>query len=498
MAGAPARLTSPSPMSLSNLVIAGQSATFWLGWAWTISSIVVTTWIILQRRAPVSTLAWIIAVNLLPVVGLVVYAWLGPQRVTRRRLKRWHTQAQLMSQQDLRTLRADRPEPPLWAVQHARLIEASCGLPICSAHGVEILPSGGATLQALLAEITAARNHVHLEYYIFEPDQTGQAVLQALTTRAAEGIAVRLLVDAIGSSRLLARRHRPLLDALRQVGGEVAVFHRTRLDRLRPLVNLRTHRKIAVIDGRVGLLGGINITDAENEGVRPLDAYRDTHLLLRGGAVRWLQYVFLQDWYYASGKKLEHDGQLLPVAEPTGQIPVQIVASGPDSDGEAIHRAMIDAINLSLHRVWLATPYFVPTEPALVALANAALRGVQVKLIVPEQSDSRIVTAAARSYYRELQDAGVLIFEYQGRMFHPKTLVVDSLYGMVGSANFDNRSFRLNFEVAAVLYDRKLNEQLAAMFEADLSHCQRVPRKRRSPPQQQLFEAVARLGSPLL
>lgn len=485
-------------MSLSALTLGGHPWTFWLGWSWTLSSVVLTTWIIWQRRAPVSTLAWIIVLNLLPVVGLVVYAYLGPKRVTRQRLKRWHTQATLMSQRDLRTLRADRPEPPLWAVQHARLIEVTCGLPICSAHGVELLASGGVTLDALLREIAGARNHIHLEYYIFEPDQTGRAVLQAITTRAAQGVTVRLLVDAIGSLRLLSLRQRPLLDALRQAGGQVAVFHRARFDRLRPLVNLRTHRKIAIVDGRVGLVGGINITDAENEYVHPEGAYRDTHLLLRGGAVRWLQYVFLQDWYYASGSKLEHDHHVLPPGEPAGHIPVQIVASGPDSDGEAIHRAMIDALGLALERVWLSTPYFVPTEPAITALTNAALRGVQVKLIVPEQSDSRIVTAAARSYYQELQDAGVLVFEYQGRMFHPKTLVMDNTYSMIGSANFDNRSFRLNFEVAAVLYDSDINRQLASLFEADLSHCRLVPRRRRVAPHHQLFEAVARLGSPLL
>ena len=483
---------------MSALTVAGHPWTFWLGWAWSVSSVIVTTWIVMQRRAPQSTLAWIIVVNLLPVIGLPVYAYFGPQRITRQRLKRWHTQASLMSQRDLQTLRAHRPEPPLWAVQHARLIEASCGLPICSAYGIELLVSGGAKLQALLREIAAARNHIHLEYYIFEPDHSGGAVLDALAARAREGIAVRLLVDAIGSGRLLSRRHRHVLDPLVQAGGELAVFHRARIDLLRPLVNLRTHRKIAVIDGRVGLVGGINVTDDENEQVRPQDAYRDTHLLLRGSAVRWLQYVFLQDWYYASGRQPAHDGHTLPRGEPPGQLPVQIVASGPDNDGEAIHRAMLDALSLANERVWLSTPYFVPTEPAITALTNAALRGVQVKLIVPERSDSRIVTAAARSYYKELQDAGVLVFEYRGRMFHPKTLLMDSLYSMVGSANFDNRSFRLNFEVAAVLYDRALNQQLADLFEADLSHCRLVPRDRRTPVHQQFFEAVARLGSPLL
>ena len=288
-----------------------------------------------------------------------------------------------------------------------------------------------------------------------------------------------------------------MLTTLLDAGGEYAVFHPTRLDRLRPLVNLRTHRKIVVVDGHVGLMGGINVTDDENEHIRPHDAYRDTHLLLRGGAVRWLQYLFLQDWQYANGKPPRGEQSLLPDVAPGG-LPVQIVASGPDTDGEAIHRAMIDALNMARERIWLATPYFVPTEPALLALVNAALRGVQVKLIVPQRSDSRIVTAAARSYYKELQDAGALVFEYSGRMFHAKTLLVDEHYGMVGSANFDNRSFRLNFEVAAAVYDRTFNTQLADMFEADLSECKLVPTHRRPPALQYVFEAVARLGSPLL
>jgi cardiolipin synthase len=338
---------------------------------------------------------------------------------------------------------------------------------------------------------------VHLEFYIFEPDQTGQLLLRALADRARAGVQVRLLVDAIGSARLLWWRHRALLAELRASGVALAVFHPTRIDRLRPLVNLRTHRKIVVIDGGTGFVGGINITDDENERLHPERAYRDTHLLIRGGAVRWLQYLFLQNWRYAEGAPPAPSAELLP-HEPPGSLPVQIVASGPDSDAEAIHRAMIDALNLARQRIWLATPFFVPTEAALMALTNAALRGVQVKLIVPERSDSRIVSAAARSYFQELQVAGVLVFEYQSRMLHAKTLLIDDHYGMVGSANFDNRSLRLNFEVAAVVIGREFNQQLADMFSADLSHCRPAPELRHTPLPQRLFEAVARLASPLL
>ena len=484
-------------MSLSGLSIAGHAWTFWLGWGWTAYSVALTVWIVIQRRSPVSTLAWIMAVNLMPVLGFFIYTYLGPRRIKRQRLLRWHRKASAMSRLDRDALGAEQANVPLWARQHAELIERACELPLSSARAIELLSGGGATLEALLREIESAQHHIHLEYYIFEPDQTGARLLQALAARARAGIRVRLLVDAIGSSRLLSRHYRPMLEDLRAAGGQFAVFHPTRLDRLRPLVNLRTHRKIAVIDGRVGFIGGVNVTDDENEHLRPERAYRDTHLLIRGGVVRWLQYVFLQDWRYAEGREPEQNEDLFP-QEPPGHLAVQIAASGPDSDTEAIHRAMIDALNLARERIWLATPYFVPTDEALLALTNAALRGVQVKLIVPEHSDSRIVTAAARSYYRELQDAGVLVMEYRGRMFHAKTLVVDDLYGAVGSANFDNRSFRLNFEVAAVVLNRDFNQQLAAMFEADLSHCHKAPNDRKTPPYQRLFEAAARLASPLL
>ncbi|HNJ45572.1 MAG TPA: PLDc N-terminal domain-containing protein, partial [Ottowia sp.] len=186
-------------MHLTDPMLLGHPWTFWLGWAWTLSSVVLTTWIVLQRRAPVSTLAWIMVLNLMPVLGLVVYHYFGPRRVRRQRLKRWHQKAVLMSQTDLAALGAGQPPAPLWARQHTRLIQAACGIAPSSAHRVELLASGGATLEALLREVTQARRHIHLEYYIFEPDHTGTRLLQALTERARAGVQVRLLVDAIGS-----------------------------------------------------------------------------------------------------------------------------------------------------------------------------------------------------------------------------------------------------------------------------------------------------------
>ena len=288
---------------------------------------------------------------------------------------------------------------------------------------------------------------------------------------------------------------------LHEAGVKVALFHDTKIGRrLRPVTNYRTHRKIVVCDGRVGFTGGVNITDEEDKRTNP-DAYHDVHLRIEGSAVRWLQTTFLEDWTYATGEDPrgmdDTMAAMLPQLE-AGDIPVQIVTSGPDNALEAIHRMHVEAIHSATHRAWLTTPYFVPGEPALMALTSAALRGVDVRLLVPRRSDSAIVSAAARSYFDELIAAGVKVWEYKARMLHSKTLVVDDHCAMIGTANFDNRSFRLNFEVCAVVYGPELARPLAAQFETDLHSSGAVRAHRPQNFWRRLGDAVARLFSPLL
>jgi cardiolipin synthase len=305
---------------------------------------------------------------------------------------------------------------------------------------------------------------------------------------------VRLLVDAVGSSKTPRKFFAPLVEA----GGLVAWFHPMRLGRFwrRPWLNLRTHRKIAVIDGHIAYTGGINVTDEEDESLRP-DAYRDLHLRLEGRIARSLQVLFVEDWAYAT----EHPPILPPAPEETepGSYAVQAIASGPDSDLEAIHRMFVSAIHSAQRRVWLTTPYFVPGEAALMALTSAALGGLDVRLLVPKVSDSRIVTLAARSYFDQLLGAGVRVYEYGPRMLHSKALLVDDHLVSIGSANFDYRSFRLNFEVAVVCHDARLAGELERVIEGDLGHSPRVREDRPRPLWTvRLPEAVARLLSPLL
>ena len=459
---------------------------------------VLSVWIVMQKRAPLSTMSWILSLALLPFAGFLIYYFLGPQRLKKQRLKRLRSRAIAQSPSDAARLReAEKTAPPALR-QLAALGTASCGSPVSSVASADLLSGGARTFDAIFEAVRKARDHVHLEYYIFETDKIGTALRDLLIERAKQGVTVRLLLDALGSKSV----GRKFMAPMHEAGIHVALFHDTRIGRrLRPVINYRTHRKIVVCDGRIGFTGGVNITDEEDRRTRP-DAYHDVHLRLEGSAVRWLQTTFLEDWSYATGESVrqmvdESIDRMMPRLD-TGGIAAQIVTSGPDSPLEAIHRMHVAAIHSADQRAWLTTPYFVPGEPALMALTSAALRGVDVRLLVPRRSDSAVVSAAARSYYDELIAAGVKIWEYKARMLHSKTLVVDDQCAMVGTANFDNRSFRLNFEVMAVVYGPALALQLSDQFETDLRSSSPVRPNRKQSFPRRLGDSVARLFSPLL
>ncbi|MEP6632809.1 MAG: cardiolipin synthase [Luteimonas sp.] len=445
-------------------------------------------WIVLQKREPVATLSWLISLALLPYLGFLIYHVFGPQKIKRQRLRRARTRVGLPTTED----HADGSD----VVELGNLAQATTGLPPSTARDVRLLVDGAATYDALIADIAQARHHVHLEYYIYCPDESGRAVRDALVERARSGIKVRLLLDAVGSSKA---RHffKPLLE----VGGELAWFHPLRLGHIwqRPWLNLRTHRKIVVIDGRVAYTGGINITDEENERLRP-DAYRDLHLRVEGDVVRALQLVFVEDWAYATESRdfISEVARAMPAAQP-GTVAAQVLTSGPDSSWEAIHRLHVSSIHAARHRVWLTTPYFVPGEAAMMALTSSALGGLDVRLLVPKMSDSRLVTFAARSYYDDLLAAGVKIYEYGPRMLHTKALLIDDGIAVLGSANFDHRSFRLNFEVSMLFQNDGIAGELARLIESEFAHAPRVHATRaRHLMRVRLPEALARLLSPLL
>lgn len=443
-------------------------------------------WIVLQKREPVATLSWLISLAALPYLGFLIYFFFGPQRIRRQRVRWGRTRAGLP---DAPTGHAPHPD----ARELGRLARATTGQWPMSATCVELLVGGAAKYESLLPAIAQAREHVHVEYYIVKPNGAGYALRDALVERARAGVKVRLLLDAVGCNRITRAFLAPLL----QAGGEVAWFHPLRLHRIwrRPWLNLRTHRKIVVIDGVIAYTGGINISDEQDERVRS-DAYRDLHLRVEGEIVNALQLVFIEDWAYAT-----HSAPMqlpAPHCQP-GPLAAQVLISGPDSPWEAIHRLQVSSIHAARKRVWLATPYFVPGEAAMMALTSAALGGLDVRLLVPKMCDSRVVTYATRSYFDELLQAGVRIFEYGPPMLHTKALLCDDDVAIIGSANFDHRSFRLNFEVSLLFCDRQVAGELAALIEHDCAQSRPVENDRdRALWRSRLPEALARLVSPLL
>ena len=376
-----------------------------------------------------------------------------------------------------------------------RIGTATTGYPMSTSTQVELLVDGGAAFDAIVAAIAAAQRHVHVEYYIFAADQSGTRIRDALVERARAGVKVRMLFDGVGSAMLT----RAFLAPLREAGAELGHFHPVRWWLtlfLRPKLNLRSHRKIVICDGLVGFTGGINVTDDESERVNP-NAYHDLHLRFEGDAVRWLQVAWLEDWHYATERALPGSDVFAPAV--VGSICTQIVPSGPDNPWEPIHRLHVEAIHRSEQKVWLATPYFVPSQAALFALGGAAMRGVDVRLILPARSDSRLVDASARSYFIRLQKTGVRIYQYGPRMLHTKALLVDDELAVIGSANFDSRSFRLNFELSVLFCNKGVAADLDRVFTADFAAaCELANPSPKSSFAQRLGEGVARLFSPIL
>ncbi len=469
-----------------------------MSWA-TLLTILEVAWIValslgivLERRSPTATLAWIGALVWLPFVGALVYYLLGPRRLKRRKVRRQEcAQALRRAMQEL-----DREvDDPRWSGL-ARLAITLGESPPLPAHDVRLFLDGDALYDALEAAIREARHHVHVEYYIFDDDAIGRRMIAALTERAAAGVEVRVVLDGIGSYGLADRA----FDALRASGGDVAWFNP--VSGLRPrLANFRTHRKIVIVDGSVAFTGGMNVAGDHSIHRSGGHAWRDTHLAFRGPATRALQRVFLEDWIFASGKTVPpREPYFVPVTRDGAHTLLQVVSSGPDRDVFPIYQVFFTAIMQARERIWLTTPYFVPDEPMLTALVAAGLRGVDVRILVPRSSDNLLVDLAARSYYPELVRARVHIYEYVGRMLHAKTLVVDGELAIVGTANFDNRSFRLNFEVIAALYDPQMAAELAHAFERDLTRAElvRVREIKEKRFIDRLGEATARLFSPLL
>lgn len=461
--------------------------------------------VLLERRHPAATMAWILAIGLLPGLGVFLYLTVGRRHMTRQskrtEIVASRVNAAFMALDPLDRLADDRPACSARTAQLITLGTHVGTLPALPNNRCTLLTNGPGAYRAIFQSIATATEHIHVLFYAIHDDSMGHSLRERLCERASEGIDVRVLTDGVGSFGLPGDFWQPLVD----VGGACAQFSPVGLltrFRRKARINFRNHRKIVVIDGGVGFLGGMNIgAEYLGRGANQVH-WRDTHMRVEGPAVIALQRTFAEDWLWATGEVL--DAQVFRFGNRKGEADagslVQIVDSGPDRRWRRLERLYVQAIAEAKERVWITSPYFIPSIVMDEALTTAALRGVDVRLLLPHTSDHPIVALASRATFPNLLESGVRIFEYHPGFVHAKTMVVDDWVCAIGSANMDNRSFRLNFEVSAFIYDKGVTDALAQDFREDLDGSREVSLMEVNAVSygRRIAQSLARLFSPLL
>lgn len=453
--------------------------------------------IITSRRRPDTAMAWLLVVFFLPWPGLVLFLTFGSNRLSPRRKQKSAECFRRLEQEGQRFVGDPNIVHPKLTPQldsTVRMAEQLGSLPILGGNRVEFLADTQLVIDRLIADIDRAENHVHLLFYIFSDDDTGKQVMDALGRAEARGVQCRLLVDSVGSWRSI----RSLAAKSKALGIEmyemlpVGVFRR-RIARF----DLRNHRKLAVIDGRIAYTGSQNIVNADYG--RKNMAWHDMMVRLTGPISIELQAVFVTDWYLESGQMLGGNA-VFASPELDGSVAAQTLPSGPIFPVENYQRLVVSAIHGAQQRVIITTPYFVPDEPLLQAIQIAVWRGVQVDLIVPQRCDQRIVGAAARAYYQDVLDAGAHMHLHTQGLLHSKTMTVDNSIALIGSSNFDIRSFAINFEINMLLYgadvtERLRHQQLKYLGDSIELSAEEWQQRSRSA---RIVDNMARLMSPLL
>lgn len=470
----------------------GSAAYTAVEWAIRISALLIVP----LRRSPASSRAWLLLLLFLPVPGLLLYLLIGRPTYSRARLRRLDQARSLLdgaAREIAHSRHCRRPGLSASFEQAERLIERLGRFPALGNNDVELLPDYDRAIDQLVREIDAAEHHVHLLTYIFADDRTGAKVMDALGRAAARGVRCRVLIDAVGSRRWA-----------RRVGGRLSaagVFVAAALPiapwrRGSARADLRNHRKIAIIDGRAGLLGSQNIVNAE---ARPHLVYEELVLRLAGPVVLEMQAVFAVDWFLETEEVISGD-EYFPHEASTGGVTAQLMPSGPDYRDGALDQLTAALIHGARSSVVITTPYFIPEAALVQALRTAVLRGVTVCLVVSSVSDQIMVHLAQRSYYAELLEAGVRIYRYRDRFLHAKHISIDQDIALIGSSNIDVRSFVLNAEVTLVIYDKQVSSQLAAVQQRQIgcSEALELREWQRRPLATRIAENLARLMSPLL
>lgn len=457
----------------------------------TVVSIVVV--VISENRNPIKTVAWILAVVFLPFIGIIWYLVFG-QDTTKKHVisKRMYSKLKRRPLDEMGI-----PAEVYHLEKHDNLIKLLKNLdytPLLGGNDVQIFTNGHDKFNHLFADIEEAKKHIHVEYYVLMDDKIGTKLQQALIKKAKEGLEVRIIYDSFGSRK--AKKN--YFEEYRKAGIETEPFLKLTLPALTSRLNYRTHRKIVVIDGRIGYVGGMNVSDRYLEGFSWGD-WRDTHARIEGKGVQGLQSVFLIDWYFVS-QTLITSRDYFPKLDNYGESPMQIVNSGPLSELNEISHGIMQAIYDAKKSIFIQTPYFLPPDGMIDALQAAAVRGVDVRIMLSKRSDVSLVQMASRSFIKQMLESGVKIYFYTKGFLHSKTMSFDNTLTLIGSANFDSRSFEQNFEVESFIYDEKVTQEVNNIFVEDQRDSEFVILKEweKRPVVVRFIESLLRLFAPLM
>lgn len=469
--------------------------------------IIVILRVINDTRSSVKALAYILFIIFVPIIGMIFYFSFGINYRKRKLYSKKIVQDAEMRNNLRGRLNAysqrvaDSGLVPRQYDKLTAYIRQAGNSPLTSNNSVKLLINGEEKFPELLKALESAKSHIHIEYYIFENDVTGNSVADILVKKAQEGVQVRFLYDDFGSHGL----GKAFIQRLKDAGVEAAPFYKITWYALANRLNYRNHRKIIIIDGEIGFVGGINMSDRYRNDLKSENHlfWRDTHLMIKGRGTAYLQYLFIGDWNFCSTARLEFNKTYFPDQSPQETIEndvVQMVASGPDSVQPVIFYTILEAIASSKRNIYITSPYFIPGESLMDALIIACQSGVDVKILVPGVSDSKMVNAAASAYYTELLQFGAEIYQYNKGFVHAKTMVIDDNLAIIGSANMDYRSFDLNFEVNAMVYSSKIAKQLKHAFAQDLQESVKINPNLWANRSKfvQLREKIVRLLSPFL
>ncbi len=450
--------------------------------------------VLLSAKRPAATLAWVWSILLFPFVGALAYFAIGTERIKRRRLRRVAAR-RLADRNESPRARSEFESAPPHTQALLRGLATINRIALSTTDRADLLINAAEFYPRLLEAIRGARHHIHIEFFIWRDDAQGIRFRDALADAARRGVEVRLLLDQIGCWKTNRDFFQPLIDA----GGQFAWFYSVPFGRHFRFMNLRNHRKLQIIDGSVAFVGGMNIGNEYACPPGDPEYWRDAQLELGGSVVTHLQDCFATDWIFATAQRLD-DPKYYPDHDSTGGPLCQVIAGGPDQPREPIPKSLVAVLNSAQKRVWMATGYFAPDLLLLSALQLCAARGVEVKLLVSEKSDHRFLVEVGRSYYEELLQFGVRVFEYSVGINHAKAMLLDDAWVMVGSANSDNRSMRLNFELNVLVQSPDASRELEKMLGDDFAASREITLRdfMHRPFHRRLLEAALRPLAPLL